>query len=622
MSLFLAAATALGQQYTMSTLAGGRGIPTPIDALMASIVPAASATDAAGNLYFSSGRAIFKLGRDGILNRFADPGAAAGGMAFDAAGNLFFTDPIGRRIRRISPDGIITTVAGDAGCELRDPLHLGVDTDGNLYFTESEYQVRKLSPAGDLSTVAGTGGLGPAPAEGSPASGALFAARALAVSPRGDLFIADDFNHRVWRVSSDGAIRTFAGNGNFDSSGDGGPAIAAAIGFPYGVAVDSAGSVYIADPTFHNIRKVASNGIISSLTPHVDSSCGGVNGPYGLSIDAAGNVYASEFYRIQKISPSGIVETVAGNNTDHFSGDGGPASAAQVNSPWGVAVDPHGSVYFSDAGNWTVRRIDSSGVIATLIGDGTTPVHCGIGPSPTDPMSYPMGIALNPASEVFVVSLDNRVRKASPNGAVSVVAGNGTQSRADGFNMPHAVAFDSNGNLYVADSANYWIVRIAPDGARRIFAGTGAPGYSGDGGPAIAAQLYAPTSMVFDPAGNLFFADTGNHVIRKISVDGIITTVAGTGLAGNSGDGGSALQARLNGPQGLAIDSVGALFISDTNNSSIRRVSPTGVIETITAKGQLNTPYAIALDAQGRFYVADSGNRAVRMLTPQVVPVQ
>jgi sugar lactone lactonase YvrE len=619
----------LSQQYIISTIAGGVLPGTPAPALTASVTPLGIAVDGSGNLYLTSGNAVFKVGRAGVMTRIAgsflagfsgDGGPAVAaelsapyGLAADSAGDLFIADFGNGRVRKISPDGTIATVA--AG--LVAPSHLAVDSGGNLYVTEigSGLRIRRVSPGGTQTTVAGTGNAGPPPADGTLAVDASLSADAIATDAHGNLYIADEFNRRIWLVTPDGEISARAGNGEFFGAG--------ALGAPDGVAVDSAGNLYVADIAFHQVRKVAPDGAISTIPgygPAPDgSTCSNIEGPHGLAVDASGNVYANELHRVRRIAPAGDVETVAGNNTDSYSGDGGPAAAAQLSSPWGVAVDSQGNLWFSDSGNRTIRRIAAGGVITTLAGDGTTPVFCGPGPSPPDMMDAPMGIALA-AGNVLAASLDGRIRRIGP-GGVTILA--------SGLSIPHAAAVDSSGNVYVADTFRHRIQLVAPDGTIRTVAGTGSPGYAGDGGPAINAQLFAPTSIAIDATGGLYFADTGNNSIRRIGVDGVITMVAGTGGAGYSGDGGLATQAQLSGPQGLAIGSKGELYISDTNNSVIRKVSD-GVISTIAGDGtagysgdggpaaaaRLNTSYAIAVDSNGNIYVADSGNRAIRVLTP------
>jgi hypothetical protein len=340
-------------------------------------------------------------------------------------------------------------------------------------------------------------------------------------------------------------VGTTSSSGN----GDGGPATQAFIS-PVGIALDALGDLYIADDNLSNIsliREVGLNGIISTVVGNVNQAGG-------------------------------------------YFGDGGPAVSAQLNDPYGIAVDAAGNLYIADQGNGAIRMVSTNGVITTIAGGGGPPIH---------------GV------------------------------GDGGPATSASLGLPEGVAVDSMGNIYIADTQNNRVRIVTPGGTITTAAGTGAPsgfGALGDGGPATSAGVSTPSGVAVDLAGNLYIADRGNNRIRKVTTDGTINTVAGTGIAGYSGDGGPATAAELNLPWGLAVDASGNIYISDTYNARVRMVGTNGTITTIAGNGnqgsggdggpatsaQLTQPYGIAVGAGGAIYVAD-GYR-VRLLTPATGP--
>ena len=335
---------------------------------------------------------------------------------------------------------------------------------------------------------------------------------------------------------------------------------------------------------------------------------------------------------------TGTITTVAGNGTVGFSGDGGQATAAQLTIPTGVAVDSVGNVYIADAGAHRIRKVSAAGVISTVAGNGT-PGYSGDGGAATAAqLDFPTAVAVDPSGNLYLVDTGNeRIRKVTSEGVISTVAGNGSAGfSGDGgpataaqLDALDGVAVDSAGNLYIADSFNFRIRKVTTAGVINTVAGNGTPGFTGDGGPATAAQLGNTTGVAVDSAGNLYFSDVQSNRVRKVTPDGIISTVAGTGTAGFSGDGGPATTAQLNGPIGVAVDSGAGLYVADQSNFRIRKVTTAGVIGTVAGDGtsglnlvtglataaQLGLPSGVAVDSAGDLYIADPGNFTVRKVS-------
>lgn len=330
-----------------------------------------------------------------------------------------------------------------------------------------------------------------------------------------------------------GSIVTVAGTGEKGFSGDGGPGIKARFHRPVGLAVDADGNLFIADRDNHRVRKV---------------------------------------------SPEGIITTVAGTGEPGFSGDGGAATRARLNMPNFLVVDRVGNLLISDAMNGRVRKVSKAGIITTIAGSGSADDGDGSapgdgGPAPAARLRLTHGLALDTAGNLFIADTGNhRVRKVGREGKIATVAGNGSVgSSGDGgpatgavFQTIVGLAVGREGSLFIGDFGDHRVRRLKPDGTITTVAGTGQAGFSRDGGPAVEAQLNTPVGLAVDPSGNLFIADWGNHRVRKVDSQGIITTVAGNGSPGCSGDGGPATAAGLRGPTGLALDTSGDLFLAET----------------------------------------------------------
>jgi trimeric autotransporter adhesin len=562
------------QQYTISTVAGGAPPPTPVAAPQASIgIPAGVAADTAGNVYFTGLNCLFKIGANGVLSRVV--GNARAGYSGDGG--------------------------PAASAQLNAPAGLAVDTSGNLYIADvANDRVREVSAAGIITTVAGNGLFGYS-GDGGPAASARLAPAAVAVDSAGSIYTADEGNSAVRKVSAAGTITTIAGNGSPGYSGDGGPAVNAQLNDPRGVAVDNSGNLYIADTGNRVIRKVSAAGIITTIAGNGSFGYSGDGGPasdaqitsaIGIAVDAGGNLYIADIYnrRIRKVSAAGIITTIAGDGLFGYSGDGGPAASAELGSPVGVALDASGNLYIADAGNYRIRKVSAAGIITTVAGNGSNNYSGDGGAAANAQLSEPEGVAVDAAGNVYIADTANqRVRKVASGGVITTVAGTGSAGYSgDGgpaisaeLYHPTGIAMDACGNLYIADDLNSVIRQVSVAGAITTVAGNGTAGFSGDGGPAASAQLFRPNGVAADAAGNLYIADTNNNRIRKVSAEGIITTIAGGSVFGYSGDGDPAYDALLNSPSGVAVDAGGNLYIADTGNSQIRKISTAGIISTV-----------------------------------------
>ena len=332
-------------------------------------------------------------------------------------------------------------------------------------------------------------------------------------------------------------ITTIAGSGARGFSGDYDTATSAQLCKPRGVALDRQGNVFIADRENNRIRKITfATGIITTVAG-ADSS--GVNGegiaattallqrPSGVAVDAAGNIYISdETNRILRVSTQGIITTIAGTGNAGYAGDGGPATAAQLNAPADMIIDDKNTILFADAGNNRIRKIDAAGIITTLAGTGAAGFGGDGGPATTALLNAPTGLCIDGSGNLFVAdALNHRIRKVSAAGTINTVAGTGTGGLSNDtaiattakLNEPGAIAIDGASNLYITDCANHRIRKIiAESGMIVTIAGTGESGYTGDGGNATAATLFYPACIALDNMGNVYFSDLGNHCIRKI----------------------------------------------------------------------------------------------------------
>jgi uncharacterized protein (TIGR03437 family) len=484
-----------------------------------------------------------------------------------------------------------------------------------------------------IETVAGSARTG----DGGPAIAAqLSNIQGVAVDRFGNLYLSDTDNHRVRKVSPSGVISTLAGTGSAGFSGDGGPAAAAQLNLPYGLAVDLAGYVYVADLGNSRVRRITPDGVIATVAGtgrKIYSPDGGAAAdaslltPRSVAVDAAGNLYVSEFegHRVRKVSPDGRITTVAGTGVVGFRGDGLPAINAQLGFPAGLAVDRAGALYIADSQNNRVRKILPGGIISTAVG----------GSSGTA-LATPLAVAVDAAGAIYVADSSNIVRLLTIAGRWSDFAGTaelgfsgdgGPAAKAQ-LTTVRELATDFSGNVYIADGVR---VRKVDAGSRiQSVAGDGYRSAIGDGGAAGVGQLLRPSAVAIDGAGNLYIADTGTERVRQVLPSGIIMTFAGTGIPGTGVELAAANTSALNSPMGVATDLFGNILIADTYNHRILQVGGDRRIRTLIGTGvpglgpenmlptqtQLRGPRAVCADRTGTLFIVDTSNHRVLRAPP------
>jgi hypothetical protein len=563
--------------------------------------------------------------------------------------------------------GTIDTVVGgnngDGGPSTNaiiDPL--GIEVLGqDVYIADAHAnRIRRINGLnGIISTVVGSGERGFSGDGGSAAQATLAGPADVAFDSSGAMYIADLDNRRVRRVSTSGIIQTVAGDGQSGYRGDGVPATSTSVSTPEAVAVDAQGNLYIADSANQRIRRVNTQGIISTYAGIGQSGYTGDGGPAtqarlsspkDIWLDAAGNLYIADFVSsvIRRVDTSGIITTVAGFGLQGFSGDGGLATAATMRFPVGVAADAGGNLLILDSGNYRLRRVTAATqVINTIAGNGTNANTGNNGPATSAGLYMPEAMAADALGNVYVGtrrstldawSKDHTIRRISPAGIITFYAGishNGDGGPASNAIVdPHGIRFGKGAradDLYITDRRNQQI-RLVSGGTGIIvtIAGIGEPGFSGDNGPAIAARLDDPRGVAADGNGNVWIADSDNHRIRRVSSAGIITTVAGNGTGGYNGDNRTATSASLNIPYAVDVDSQGNLYIADRFNNRLRKVTPGGIITTIAGTGQvastgnggpasaaaLGSPSDVLIGPEGSIYIVETTTHQVRRITP------
>ena len=421
----------------------------------------------------------------------------------------------------------------------------------------------------------------------------------------GNLYATDGID-TIYKVTPTGQVTKLAG-GSFGFAGDGGPAASAAFALASGVAVDSSGNVYIADTLNCRVRKVTTGGNIQTIAgngqcaPGTSASANGIQAtsaplyfPNSVAVDASGNLFIADEYDIRKVTADGTISLYAGGGATFSDG---PALSTAIGSSLALATDSAGNLYVADEYASLVRVISTSGQIKTLAGVivGGQPSY-GFsgdnGPSRAAQLFFPTSVSLDSAGDVYIADeLNSRIREIGTNGVITTVAGmshfagDGGPAAQAIFNLPTDAAVDANGNVFVADYSNQRIRKIDASGAVTTVAGSGTCGYSGDGGSAVSAALCFPWAVKVDASGNLFILDAGNLVVRKVTPSGVISTVAGTGKAADRGDGGAATAASFLNLSGLAVDAAGNLYVADSSANRVRKIGADGTIEAFAGSG-------------------------------------
>ncbi len=552
------------------------------------------------------------------------------GLTFDKKGNLYIADRNNHRVRKVDTRGSITTVAGngtagfsgDGGkateAMLNLPSGIAVDDNGNIYISDrSNDRIRRVDNKGIITTIAGNGVDG-YKGDNDPATQAqLSKPFGLALDKKGNLYIADRGNNRIRKVNPHGIITTVAGDGGFFFMGDNGPAYRASIAGPTGVVVDGDGTLYIADRNNNRVRSVDTHGMIRTVAGTGQQDYNGDSEvardtnlylPFGVALNPDGKLLVVDrsHYRIRQVDTRrGNVTTIAGNGVKMFAGDGGPATGAKLSFPHGIVVDKNGNLLVSDKGHYRIRQISPDGIIQTVAGNGTRG-NIGDGLPALQASIYgATSLKLNNKGEIFIISpsgFTSLIRKVDEKGIMRKVLGTVSKNYLESIARSKYkgkvqtgelatittfsdIAFDHKGNMFISDRLNHQIRKVSPQGEISTIAGTGESAYYGDGGPASEAAFRDPSSLATDKQGNLYIADGANNMIRKIDTKGIVSTIAGNGNHENSGDGGPALQAGIRNMDYLAMSPAGELHIAGMNSHTVRKITRDGKIMTVAGKG-------------------------------------
>ncbi|PWU19573.1 MAG: hypothetical protein C5B50_06315 [Verrucomicrobia bacterium] len=589
----------------------------------------------------------------GAAARFNNPW----GVCADGSGNLYVADTDNHVIRKITSGGTVATLAGLAGvsgtndgtgsaARFLQPQGITVDALGNLYVADTgNFTIRKITSGGVVTTLAGSAG-SPGSANNTGTAASFFEPEGIGINSSGTLlYVADTWNHTIRQITLPGAVVTTLAGSVANPGTNNGTGTGAQFNEPSGIAVDSAGNIYVGDTGNQMIRTVTGAGVVTTLAGSVGTS--GTNDgtgtgalfwdPQGVATDN-NNVFVADStsQTIRKIViSSGVVSTLAGTGGLLGPNDG-TGSNARFWQPQGVAADSSGDVFVADSANGTIRKIAPGTIVTTLAGSASS--GSGDGSGANARFYRPAAAAIDSSGNAYIADSQNStIRMVTPAGAVSTLAGlAGAFGATDGptnaarFSGPQGIAVDGSGNIYVGDTLNHTIRKISGSLVTTLAGLAGTSGLSD--GTGSNARFNYPQDVAVDVSGNVYVADTGNHIIRKVTSGGVVTTIAGyPGLYGDA-DGTSAGNgtngARFYGPSGLVVDGSANVFVADTRNHAIRKITSGGVVSTLAglpgssggADGtnnvaRFNFPSAISLDVSGNLYVLDSGNNTIRMIT-------
>jgi trimeric autotransporter adhesin len=691
LAALLLSISALAQQDIISTVIGGG--PNDIPAIDANLnQPDAVAVDKSGDFYISAfgQNRVFEVNSKGVLTVLAgqgvqgfggDGGPAASaflngpqGIAVDGAGNVYLADENNCVVRKVSK-GTITTIAGQGGqCNfggdggkgtsafLSFPIGVAVDSTGaNLYIADrNNCVVRKLVLATDIiTTFAGDHTCGYAGDNGPALSAELSSPDGVAVDGNENVFIADTNNSRIREVTkSNGKINTVGGDGTFGCTGDGNAATSAEISTVVQLTVDSGGTtVTFPDQACQKVRQFTVGKNMNTVAG-TGNACFGICGDGGAATSAEldspqgiATVTTNKVFLIADLNNERVREFTVGGNINGVAGNGSTTTPTLLNgiaptgvvpnNPFGIFQDPSQNIFFGDTGNQMVRElVKSTDLVDFFAGDGTAGYGGDGGLAVDAEMNNPRTVARDSKGNIYIADESNQIiREVTTDNKIHTFAGTPGRCAFDGDGGPATSAFlcnpvgvfvDNNNNVYIADMSNH-VVREVTNGIINTVAGVGGHcTYGGDGGPAIDAFLCNPDGVAVDPANNIYIADTSNCRVRKVSgLTGIITTLAGTEQCGFTGDG-PANEVDLNSPNGVWVDSIGDVFIADTGNQRLRWVDPTGNLTTFAGNGNcgytgdgipaLNTelcnPTGVFLEpTTGNYLVADQSNFRIRGVT-------
>lgn len=648
-------------RFSFTNIAGIHGGSGSVDGLGSAArfkSPAGVTADDTGNLYVAdtfnctirmvtpSGTVTTLAGlannpgtNDGPIKtaRFTNPTS----VSRDKEGNLYVAEPLTHTIRKVSLAGVVTTVAGLArragtndgagsNARFKTPTGLAVDGAANVYVADvGNYTIRRISPGGIVTTLAGMAGkfgtndgLGSSARFGSESVWWRTWPTGIAIDAAGDLYVLDAPNRLVRKVTSRGLVTTVAGGGK-------GPGIVDGVGSfanfsqPAGIALDSRGIIYLTD--LNQIRQVTPDRVVTTLAGM--GTRGSADGslyaaqfsfPKGIAVDRAGIIYVADTdnHTIRKISSDGIVTTLAGRASNRGDTDGS-AITARFRNPAHIAVDLHGTVYVSDNGNHKIKTISPSGIVTTLAGGPDSPTIIDSN-GKISVLAYPSGLAVDGKGNTYVACVGS-VQKITSGGVVTtLVHSSGSYSDRNNSRrfQPSGVALYRT-NLLVTDVDNHTILSVTLGGSVSVLAGE--PGVQGrSDGTGTGARFYSPGGVAADQEGNVYVSDTYNHTIRKITPDGQVSTVAGQ--AGDPGKAdGTGMAARFDYPKGIVVVPEGSLYVAD--GSRIRKISPEGYVTTLARTAisgedmegsrevtYLSSPFGLAVDAAGNLYIADPGN--------------
>ena len=583
-------------------------------------------------------------------------------VAVDSAGNLFVSDTFNHAIRKVTPAGVMTTIAGTPankgyvdGVGLREaasfnsPIGVGSDPAGNLYVADNGNQtIRKVTPSGVVTLLAGRVGV-KGNANGDALSATFNSPHSTVVDSGGNVFVSDGVNRVIRKITPGGVVSLFAGAFNQQGTNDG-VGTTSRFQQPMGLAIDSLDNLYVADQNANTLRRITPAGAVKTLAGKgkvsgMDDATGAAArfaGPEGVAVDANGIVYVCDTGNstIRRITPDGAVKTIAGVAGQRGQADG-TNGMARFDTPRGITIDRKGRIYVADSVNSAIRKLEIDGsnyIVTTLAGTmGENGSVDGTGSAAR--FHFPYGVTCDPAGNVYAIDRNNSdLRKITPDGVVTTLAGvPGIQGSGDGagaagqFYEPEELAVDREGNIYVVEHANNTVRKIAPVGTNWVvttLAGCPTCAAGTNDGPGLEARFNGPFGLTF-ANGSVFVADTGNKTIRKVTpVAGgwEVSTFAGTPKIGTGTDGTGAA-ASFSAPLGLAADSSGTLYVADS--SRIRSITPGGAVSTLAGQflnGSADGPggaasfwgaRGVAVDLAGNVFVADQANRLVRMLTSQ-----